>query len=87
MKAVLVALVLATGILGSALFGAATAHALDGDVNGDCTVNTIDLYLTSARYGAAQGSLRYSSQYDLNGDRQIDVKDLQMVAARFGSTC
>jgi hypothetical protein len=87
MRAAIFGMLAAGAFAAGVLTGGAAAHALDGDVNGDCNVNTLDLYLVGARYGASWGSLLYSPQYDLNGDRQIDVKDLQMVAARFGTTC
>lgn len=63
------------------------ASSLAGDVNDDCAVNIIDLYLAAKHYGYRYGSLNYSPIYDLNNDRRIDILDLQMIASRFGERC
>jgi hypothetical protein len=86
MKRTLIAIAAFTSIC-LALAAPGAAQALDGDINGDCNVNMLDLQLVGNRYGATWGSLRYSSHVDLNGDRRIDIVDLQMVAAHFGESC
>jgi hypothetical protein len=65
----------------------ASASSLEGDVNDDCAVNSIDLALVASRYGAFWGSLLYNPVYDLNHDRKINVMDVQMVAVHSGELC
>lgn len=80
--------ILAVSIAASlALPTSASASSLVGDVNDDCTVNVVDLFLAASHYGYRYGSLRYSPIYDLNNDRRIDVLDLQMIASRAGDSC
>lgn len=66
---------------------ARAASPLVGDVNGDCTVNILDLAMVARRYLTAQGSLLYAPMYDLNGDGVINILDLELVAARMGTRC
>jgi hypothetical protein len=66
---------------------AALASDLLGDVNGDCTVNVLDLSILSSRYLTARGSLLYRPEYDVNGDGVINILDLQVVAGHFGTAC
>jgi hypothetical protein len=87
MNRIVMAAFAAAVIAGGAVSFPSSASALAGDVNGDCSVNMIDIQQVAARYGAFYGSLLYSAKYDLNGDRQIDVRDIQAVAAAFGQTC
>ncbi len=70
-----------------ALPGAARASSLAGDVNDDCRVNVVDLFLTAQHYGYRYGSLKYSPIYDMNNDREIDIADLQMIASQDGAVC
>lgn len=80
--------ILAVSIAASlALPGSAAASSLVGDVNDDCTVNVVDLYLAAGSYGYKYGSLRYSPIYDLDNDRDIDIVDLQIIASHAGETC
>jgi len=80
--------ILAVSIAASlALPGSASASSLVGDVNDDCTVNVVDLYLAASHYGYKYGSLRYSPIYDLDSDRDIDIVDLQIIASHAGDSC
>ena len=65
----------------------ASAATIPGDLNGDCTVNSTDIYLVASRYGATRYSLRYVAAYDLNHDGRISIADVQAVAVWFGTTC
>lgn len=65
--------------------------ALEGDLNSDCIVDTVDQDLILARLGAQKGSLLYNSFYDLQPwqkpDGDIDIQDVQVVTGRYLSTC
>ena len=69
-----------------------TFRYLEGDVDGpDCVVNVFDAQNIAFRWGAAKGSLLFSSFMDLSpsgqikGEGRIDIKDLQFVFGRLGS--
>jgi len=64
-----------------------TIRFLEGDVEPDCAVNTIDTQAIAFRWGAGSGSLIYNSRFDVAGGGGISVNDLQFVYGRFGSTC
>ena len=53
--------------------------SLVGDVNGDGTVNILDLVFVASRFGEADAMAA-----DLNGDGEINIQDLVMVANRLG---
>jgi len=67
--------------------GPASASTLMGDVNGDCTVNGLDLSFEAVRYLTGVGSLLYAPKYDLNSDGIINILDIQIIAVHFGETC
>ena len=69
-----------------------TIRYLEGDVEPDCTVNTLDTQSIAFRWGASKGTLLYSDRFNLEpfgtqSDDDIDIKDLQAVYGRVGSTC
>jgi hypothetical protein len=69
-----------------------TIRFLEGDVEPDCQVNTLDTQSIAFRWGAQKGSLVYNDRFNLEpsgtqADQDIDVNDLQFVYGRFGSTC
>jgi hypothetical protein len=69
-----------------------TIRYLEGDVEPDCQVNTLDTQSIAFRWGATKGSLVYLDRFNLEpsgtqADQDIDVNDLQFVYGRFGSTC
>lgn len=59
---------------------------LFGDVNGDRTVNGLDLALLRAGFGSALGSLLYRNYLDFDGSGVVDAQDLSQFRARFGFT-
>jgi hypothetical protein len=59
---------------------------LAGDVNGDGTVNIVDISLIAKAYRSIVGDAQYKLVYDLNGDGVIDIIDLTGAAAEFGKT-
>jgi hypothetical protein len=61
-----------------------TIRFLEGDVEPDCQVNTLDTQSIAFRWGAQKGSLVYNSRFNLEpsgtqADQDIDVNDLQFV--------
>jgi hypothetical protein len=64
-----------------------TIRYLEGDVEPDCQINTLDTQSIAFRWGAGKGSLIYSSRFDLVPGGGISVNDLQFVYGRFGSAC
>jgi hypothetical protein len=70
-----------------------TIRFLEGDVEPDCQINTLDTQAIAFRWGAQKGqTLLYLDRFNLEPsgtvkDQDIDVNDLQFVYGRFGSTC
>jgi predicted secreted protein len=55
-----------------------------GDVNGDGSINVIDLTLVSFAYGSFEGEPDYNPDADLNDDGIVDMKDIFTVARNLG---
>ena len=69
-----------------------TIRYLEGDVEPDCSVNTLDTQAIAFRGGASKGTLLFLDRFNLEpfgtqSDDDIDIKDLQAVYGRIGSTC
>jgi len=69
-----------------------TVRFLEGDIEPDCQVNTLDTQAIAFRWGATKGSQIYNDRFNLEpsgtqADQDIDINDLQFVYGRFGSTC
>ena len=70
-----------------------TIRFLEGDVEPDCQITTLDTQAIAFRWGAHKGqTLLYNERFNLEPsgtqkDQDIDVNDLQFVYGRFGSTC
>ena len=69
-----------------------TLRFLEGDVEPDCQINTLDTQSIAFRWGAVKGSLIFNDRFNLMPnpplvDQIIDINDLQFVFGRFGSTC
>lgn len=62
-----------------------TAHALDGDLDGDSNIGPADEALFAGLYGSEAGDALYDPIADLNDDGTIDVGDLALFAAAYGS--
>jgi len=58
---------------------------LYGDVNGDRTVNGLDLPTFRTAFGTAAGNAGYASELDWNGDGVINGMDLAVFRTRFGT--
>lgn len=59
---------------------------LPGDVNGDGSVDVIDLLDFIAAFGSVLGDPNYDPACDFNGDGSVDVIDLLIMVGSFGQT-
>jgi len=71
---------------------AVTVRYLEGDVEPDCQVNTLDTQAIAFRWGSQKGNTIYNGRFNLEpsgtqADQDIDINDLQFIYGRFGSTC
>jgi len=57
-----------------------------GDVNGDRTVNIVDIVMVAIHFGATLETPNYDLFLDLNVDFQINIVDLVTIAINFGET-
>jgi len=60
--------------------------ALEGDVNGDCIVNILDLIYARNRLGADVES-GDNSKADMNSDGRVNILDLIYIRNRLGNRC
>lgn len=63
-----------------------TTNVVEGDVNGDGTVNIMDLASVGKSYGKREGESGYSPAPDLNNDDWIWVADLATVGKHYGES-
>jgi len=59
---------------------------IPGDVNGDCTVNVLDLTIVALSYGCFAWEPGYNLEADLNNDGIVDMRDITIVAFNLGKT-
>ena len=77
----------AQGVTSSAVTVTVGAAAgLVGDINGDNTVDYIDLGMLGASYGLSIGDAGYNAAADLNGDNTVNYVDLGMLGAHYGES-
>jgi len=58
-----------------------------GDINGDGSVNIVDIATIARRFGKWWPMLEYDRNCDLNLDDKISIIDIAMAARNFGKTC
>jgi hypothetical protein len=63
-----------------------TSIRMEGDVNGDGTVNNIDLEALSRAYGSSPQSSNWNPSCDFNDDSKIDITDLNLLGKSYGRT-
>ncbi len=59
---------------------------IPGDVNGDRTVNILDLVAVAIGFNSRAGGPGYNPNIDVNQDGVVNILDLTYVATRFGNT-
>lgn len=64
----------------------AVVVTVSGDVNGDKTVNTVDLSILSQAFGSSRGEPRYNPAADIDENDLVDVVDLFILARNLGTT-
>ncbi len=64
-----------------ATFGEVAADKLQGDINGDCSTDDVDLAVLKALWGTGNPTA------DLDGDGQVGSADLLILLEHFGDTC
>lgn len=64
----------------------AVAALSDPDVNGDRTVNALDLAEVAASFGKRKGEVGFNVAADINNDGVVDIYDLVQVGLNFGTT-
>ena len=60
--------------------------SIPGDVNGDRTVNILDLVAVALSFGSTPGSSKWNPNADVNHDGIINIVDLTFVAIHFGQS-
>ena len=58
-----------------------------GDVNGDGTVNLLDLIIAGSSIDATPESPEWNPDADLNQDLKINLLDLLIISANYGASC
>lgn len=59
---------------------------INGDVNGDDTVNIADFLALRAAFGSSPASANWNRNADLNGDGSVNVSDFLILRAGFGKS-
>ncbi|MFQ5999426.1 MAG: PKD domain-containing protein [Candidatus Bathyarchaeia archaeon] len=57
-----------------------------GDINGDGTVDIVDIVTIALAFGSSPGDPNWNPDADLNGDGTVDIIDIVMAAIHFGET-
>ncbi|MBX7134963.1 MAG: hypothetical protein K1X67_20030 [Fimbriimonadaceae bacterium] len=57
---------------------------LNGDINGDNSIDIADYAVLSAAYGRNLGELGYVASADLNGDEAVDIGDYSILSSNYG---
>lgn len=57
---------------------------VNGDVNGDNSVNAMDFLALRGAFGSSTGDAAWNPYADLNGDGSVGISDFQILRANFG---
>lgn len=71
----------------SSLFGAILPPLCPGDINDDKTVDSNDLNLLLASFGASQGDPTFIPEADIEGNRSVDSGDLNILLSNWQADC
>lgn len=63
-----------------------TFALVNGDVNGDNTINLTDFLVLRAAFGSSKGSGTWNADADLNGDGSVGVADFLILRKNFGAS-
>lgn len=77
---------LANASLGASGLNGASFTMINGDVNGDNSINVADFLAFRAAFGASPSSNNWNPYADLNGDRSVAVSDFLILRAGFGKS-
>ncbi|MCW5943496.1 MAG: putative Ig domain-containing protein [Fimbriimonadaceae bacterium] len=77
---------LANATLGASGLNGASFALVNGDVNGDNSINVADFLAFRAAFGASPASNNWNPNADLNGDRSVSVSDFLILRAGFGKS-
>jgi len=72
--------------LGGTTNAIATASLINGDVNGDNTINLTDFSQLSSSYGASTGGAAFLAGADLDGSGTVDLSDFSILSTNYGKT-
>jgi VCBS repeat-containing protein len=61
-----------------------SASLLNGDVNGDNSVDLLDYFALSDAYGSSVGDPTFNAEADLNGDDSVDLLDYFILSDNYG---
>jgi len=59
---------------------------IQGDINGDGTVNILDAIRLAGAFGAEPGDQNWNPNADINGDGRVNILDAIILAGHFGET-
>jgi hypothetical protein len=59
---------------------------MQGDINGDNTVDIFDIVRVALAFGAVPADHNWDPNADINGDKIIDIFDIVIVGLHFGET-
>lgn len=82
----LVSVVIISLLLSANMNRILTYAQLSSDINGDDSVDIVDLSIVAMAFGTKEGDERYNPIADLDGDKKINIKDIFIVAKDFGKT-
>lgn len=77
---------LANASLGASGLNGASFTLINGDVNGDNSINVADFLAFRAAFGSSPASNNWNPNADLNGDRSVAVSDFLILRAGFGKS-
>ncbi len=62
-------------------------NGLAGDLDGNCSVDIVDIMQVAGRWGTQVGDVGYDEHDDLDGNGQVDIVDIMQVAGHWGESC
>lgn len=69
---------------GQGTVGVVILTTLPTDLNGDRTIDIVDVATVARAFGSTPGNPRWNPMADMNGDLKIDITDISLVAKSFG---